>query len=70
MRAEKKFVPKRQVWAVIYMYKKAKTWVQFRGGHLKEFDVGGDAYHRSVLSTFLFSIVLDVLSKDGRKKAL
>ena len=41
-----------------------------KGGHSEEFDVGVGVLQRSVLSPFLFSIVLDILSEDGRKYAL
>ena len=51
------------------MYKGAKTRVKVGGGHSKEFDVGVGVHQGSVLSPFLFSIVLDVLSEDGRKGA-
>ena len=47
---------------------RSKTRVKVGGGHTEEFDVG--VHQGSVLSPFLFSIVLDVLSKDGRKDAL
>ena len=47
------------------MYKEAKTRMQVGGGHSKEFDFGAGVYHGSVLSPFLFSIVLNVLSEDG-----
>ena len=52
------------------MYKGAKTRVKVGGGHTEEFDVGVGVHQGSVLSPFLFSIVLDVLSEDGRKDAL
>ena len=52
------------------MFKKAKTWVQVGGGHLEDFDVGVGVHQGSVLSPFLFSIVLDILSEDGRKGVL
>ena len=39
-------------------------------GHSEKFDVSVDVHQRSVLSPFLFSIVLDVLSEDVRKGAL
>ena len=64
----KKLVPERLVQAVMSMYKGAKTWVQVGGGHSEEFDVG--VHQESVLSPFLSSIVLKVLSEDGRKGAL
>ena len=66
----KKLVPERLVQAVMSMYKGAKTPVKVEGGHSEEFDVGVCVHQGSVLSSFLFSIVLDVLSKDGRKGAL
>ena len=66
----KKLVPERLVQAVMSMYKVAKTRVKVGGGHLEEFDVGVDVHQGSVLSPFLFSMVLDVLSEDGRKGAL
>ena len=66
----KKLVPGRLVQAVMSMYKEAKTRVQVEGGHSEEFDVGVDVHQESVLSPFLFSIVLDVLSEDGRKGTL
>ena len=52
------------------MYKKAKAQVQVGGGNSKKFDVGVSVHQESVLSPFLFSIVLDVLSEDVRKGAL
>ena len=52
------------------MYKGAKTRVQVGSGHSEEFDVGVGVHQESVLSPFLFSIVLDVLSKERRKGAL
>ena len=66
----KKLVPERLVQTVMSMYKGAKTRVQLRGGHSEEFDVGVGVHQGSVLSPFLFSIVLGVLSEDGRKGAL
>ena len=48
----------------------AKTWVQVGGRHSEEFDFGVGVHQESVLSPFLFSIVLDILSEDGRKGAL
>ena len=66
----KKLVSEKLVQAVMSMYKKAKTRVQVGGGHSKEFDIGVGVHQRSALSPFLFSIVLDVLSEDGRKGAL
>ena len=47
-----------------------KTRVKVGGGHSEEFDVGVGVHQGSVLSQFLFSIGLDVLSDDGRKGAL
>ena len=66
----KKLLPERLVQAVMSMYKGAKTRVKVGGGHSEEFDVGVGVHQGSVLSPFLFSIVLDVLSEDGRKGAL
>ena len=66
----KKLVPERLVQAVMSMYKGAKTRVKVGAGHSKEFNVGVGVHQGSVLSPFLFSIVLDVLSEDGRKVAL
>ena len=66
----KKLVPERLVQAVMSMYKGAKTRVKVGDGHSEEFDVGVDVHQGSVFSPFLFSIVLDVLSEDGRKGAL
>ena len=65
---KKKLVPERLVQAVMSMYKGAKTRFKVGDGHSEEFDVG--VHQGSVLSPFLFSIVLDVLSEDGRKGAL
>ena len=65
----KKLVTKRLVQAVISIYKKAKIRVQVGGGHSK-FNVGVGVHQGLVFSPFLFSIVLDVLSEDGRKGAL
>ena len=66
----KKLVPERLVQTVMSMYKGAKTRVQVGSGHSEEFDVGVGVHQGSVFSPFLFSIVLDVLSEDGRKGAL
>ena len=66
----KKLVPERLFQAVMSMYKEAKTRVQVGGGHSEEFDVGVGVHQGSVLSPFLFSIVLDVLSEEGRKGVL
>ena len=66
----KKLVPKRLVQAVMSMYKGAKTRVKVGDGYSEEFDVGVGVHQGSVLSPFLFSIVLDVLSEDERKGAL
>ena len=52
------------------MYKGAKTLVKVGGGHSEELDVGVGVHQGLVLSPFLFSIVLYVLSQDGRKGAL
>ena len=65
----KKFVLERLVQAVMSMYKRAKTRVKVGGGHSEEFDVGVGVHQGSVLSPFLFSIVLDVLSENERKGA-
>ena len=67
---KKKLVPERLVQAVMSMYKRAKTRLQVEGGHSEEFDVGVGVPKKSVFSPFLFSIVLDILSEDGRKGAL
>ena len=67
---KKKLVPERLVQAVMSMYKEAKTRVKVGDGHSEEFDVGVEVHRGSVLSPFLFSIVIDVLSEDGRKGAL
>ena len=67
---KKNLVPERLVQAVMSMYKGAKTRVEVEGGHSEEFDVGVGVHQGSVLSPFLFSIVVDVLSEDGRKGAL
>ena len=61
---------KKLVQTVMLMCKEAKMRVQVGGGHSEEFDVGVGVHQRSVLSSFFFSIVLDVLSKDGGKGAL
>ena len=52
------------------MYKGAKTLVKVGGGHSEEFDVGVGVHQGSVLTPFLFSIMLDILSEDGGKGAL
>ena len=65
----KKLVPDKLVQAVMSMYKEAKTRVKVRDEHSEKFDVGVGVHQESVLSPFLFSIVLDVLSEDGRKGA-
>ena len=67
---KKKLVPERLVQAVMSMYKRAKTRVRVVSGHSEEFDVGVGVYQRSVLSQFLFSIVLGVLFENRRKGAL
>ena len=66
----KMLVPERLVQAVMSMYKGAKTRVKVGGGHSEKLDVGVGVHQGSVLSPFLFSIVPDVLSKDGKKGAL
>ena len=63
----KKLVPERLVQAVMSMYKGAKTKVHVGGGHSEEFDFGVGVHQGSVLSPFLFSIELDILSEDGKK---
>ena len=65
----KKLVPESLVQAVMSIYKGAKTRVKVGGGHSEEFDVGVGVHQGWVLSPFLFSVVLDVLSEDGRKGA-
>ena len=67
---KKKLVPERLVKAVMSMYKGEKTRVQVGGGHLEEFDVGVGVHQGSVLSPFLFLIVINILSENGRKGAL
>ena len=52
------------------MYKGIKTRVQVGGGHSEKFDLCLGVHQGSILSLFLFSMVLDVLSEDGRKGAL
>ena len=49
---------------------RSKTRVQVEGGLSEEFDVGVGVHQGSVLSPFLFTIALNVLSEDGRKGAL
>ena len=66
----KKLVPEKLVQAVTSMYKGAKTRVQVGSGRSEEFDVSIDVHQKSVFSPFFFSIVLDVLSEDGRKGEL
>ena len=61
---------KKLVQAVMSMYKEAKTRVQVGGGHSEKFNVGVGVHQGSVVSPFLFSIVFDILSEDGRKGAL
>ena len=56
----KRLVPERLAQAVMSMCKRAKTPVQVGSGHLKEFDIGVGVHQGSVLSPFLFLIVLDV----------
>ena len=46
---------------------RSKTRVQVGGGHSEKFDVGVGVHQGSVLKPFLFSLVLDILSEDGRK---
>ena len=60
---------KKLVQAIRSMYKEAKTWVQVGSGHSKEFDVGVGVI-KDLFSCSFFSIVLDILSEDGRKGAL
>ena len=52
------------------MYKGAKTRIQVGGRYSKKLDVGVGVHQGSVLSPFLYSIVVDILSEDGRKSAL
>ena len=52
------------------MYKGAQMRVQVGGEHSEKFNVGLGVHQESVLSPFLFSIMLDVLPDDGRKGAL
>ena len=52
------------------IYKGAKTQVQVGDGHLEEFDVGVGIHQGSVLSPFLFSIMLNKLSESERKGSL
>ena len=66
----KKLVPESLVQAVISMYKGAKARVQVGSGYSEEFYFGVGVHQGSVLSPFLFSIVLNVLSENGRKGAL
>ena len=59
----KKLVLERLVQAVMSIYKGTKTRVKVGGGHSEEIDVGVGVHQGLVLSPFLFSIVLDVLSE-------
>ena len=67
MRAEKEVDPEKEVMS---MYKGAKTRVRVGGGHSKELDVSVGVHQESLLSRFVLTIVLDVLSEDGGKGGL
>ena len=66
----KRHVPESLVQAIMGLYKGAKTRVQVGDGYSEEFDVGVGVHQGSVLSPLLFTIILDVLSEEGRKGTL
>ena len=49
--------------AIKYMYDKATTSIKAHGGMTKDSLIKIDVHQRSSLSLYLFTIVLDVLSK-------
>ena len=51
------------------MYDGATTTVRSAAGLTEEFKVGVGLHQRSVLSSFLFAIVMDKLTEDIRKNA-
>ena len=64
----KKLVPEKLIQVVKAMYKGACIMVRICGVS-EEFDIKVGLHQGSVLSPFLFTIVIDVLSKDVRKGA-
>ena len=66
----KKLVLERLLQAVLSINKGAKSRVHVGGGHSEEFDIGVYVHQGSDFRPILFSMVLDVLSKNGRKGAL
>ena len=51
------------------MYGRARTTVRSAAGLTEEFEVGVGLYQGSVLSLFLFAIIMDKLTVDNRKEA-
>ena len=52
--------------AVMKMYKEVLSHVKVKGEDSKEFAVRVDIHQRSVLSPFIFTVVMDVVTGGGK----
>ena len=66
----RKLVPEKLIQVVKATYEGACTTVRTCEGVSKEFDIKIGLHQGSVLSLFLFTIVIDVLSKDEERSTL
>ena len=64
---EKESLSEVMVRALMSLYDDAKTRVRVRSAYSEEFEVKVGVHQRSVLSSLLFAIVVDVITENARR---
>ena len=57
----------RKVKAIMEIYNGVETFVKLEGGRSKSFDINVRAFQSLVLSSLLFPVVMDEITKNGRE---
>ena len=62
----RKMVPERMVEAIMALYVETRTRVKTVAGVSKDFDIGAGVHRGSILSSLLFIVMMDEVTKEVR----